>query len=99
MATATRTFRAAVQAGHKQCAVEVPFDPGGELGLALVRVRAGRHGYRVRASIGADWFEGIVVPRMRRWWLLIDPPRLDAAGGHVGSVVEVRLEAEASATR
>jgi hypothetical protein len=89
-----RSFQGTVLSGHKaQCAVEVPFDPGVEWGLAFGPVFPGRNGYRVRASLGAGWFESAVVPRMKRWWLLIEAGRLDAVGVGVGQAVTVRMEA------
>jgi hypothetical protein len=96
MATAIRSFEATVRSGHKaQCAVEVPFDPEEAWGLKPAPVFPGRRGYEVRATIGKGWFESFVVPRMKRWWLLIETAQLDAAGVAVGDVVHVRLEGPA----
>jgi hypothetical protein len=93
MSTSMRSFQGTVRSGHKaQCAVEVPFDPGAEWGLRLGPVFPGRNGYVVRAALGAGWFDSFVVPRTRRWWLLIGRDQLDAAGVAVGQEVTVRME-------
>jgi len=93
MTTSMRSFQGTVLSGHKaQCAVEVPFDPGAEWGLKFGPVFQGRNGYVVRASLGAGWFESFVVPRMKRWWLLLERERLEAAGVEVGQDVGVRME-------
>ena len=91
-----RRFPAIVRIGHgAQCAVEVPFDPGREWGLGPGPVFPGRNGYLVSASLGGTWFDGFVVPRMKRWWLLVDRAVLDAAGVDVGQDADVRVRPRA----
>jgi hypothetical protein len=100
LATDIRSFQGTVRSGHQaQCAVEVPFDPGAEWGLRPRPVFPGRKGYVVRASLGAGWFESFVVPRMKRWWLLLAHEQLERAGAAVGQVVAVRLESLDDAPR
>ena len=93
---APRRVPAIVRIGHgEQCAVEVPFDPGLEWGLVHGPVFPGRKGYLVSASLGGAWFDGFVVPRMKRWWLLVDRAALDAAGIDVGEDADVRVRPRA----
>jgi uncharacterized protein DUF1905 len=89
--TAGRSFEATLQSGHKQCAVELPFDPATTWALAAQPLWPGRRGYRVRASCDGVDFDGAVVSRSRRFWLLIDDDVRLAAGWHAGSQLHVTI--------
>ncbi len=89
-------FRGEVLAGHKEAAVEVPFDPGERFGSQAVSIRRGRRGHPVRASIGDVSFDGYVVARSRRFWLLLDDDVLRRAEAAVGDTVVVALRPAAA---
>lgn len=84
-------FRSVLLEGHKGAACEVPFDPAERWGTGPVPLRRGRRGHRVTATVGGVSFEGAVVPRSRRFWLLVDEATARAAGVAVGDEVEVSI--------
>lgn len=88
---ARHSFDATLQSGHKQCAVEVPFDPADAWSLAARPSWPGRRGYRVRASCDDVDFDGAIVSRSRRFWLLIDDDIRRAAGWREGSQLHVTI--------
>jgi len=87
-----RNFEARLLAGHKEDAVEVPFDPT-ELGLARVSLRPGRRGYRVAATLNGVAFDSAIVARSGRFWLLVPASVAGGIGIAVGDPVRVRLHA------
>lgn len=89
-------FTATVLAGHKQAAVEVPFDPAKQWGIAPKPIRPGHRGHEVQGSFAGVPFRSFVVPRSRRFWVLVDDRHLEAAGVSVGDSVNVSLEPVAS---
>ena len=91
-------FRGEILAGHKGAAVEVPFDPAERWGLGAVALWRGRRGHRVTGVVQKLRFESSVVPRSKRFWLLLDEDLLDAAGLAVGDRVDVAIEPSASAS-
>ncbi|MBN8481956.1 MAG: DUF1905 domain-containing protein [Xanthomonadales bacterium] len=84
-------FEAVLTAGHKEDAVEVPFDPATHWSRASESLRPGRRGVRVDAEIGGHRFEGAVVSRSRRHWLPVPAAVCKAAAIAVGDEVTVRL--------
>lgn len=90
-------FRGEILAGHKGATVEVPFDPAERWGLAAIALWRGRRGHRVTGVVQKLRFESSVVPRSKRFWLLLDEDLLDAAGLAVGDRVDVAIEPSASA--
>jgi hypothetical protein len=91
----TKKFKAAVLSGHKENAVEVPFDPREVWGLDPQPVRPGRRGHKVKGRLNGREFESFVVPRQKRFYLLIDETIERKAGVAAGDVVEVALVASA----
>jgi hypothetical protein len=79
-------FEAELQGGHKQAAVEVPFDPQERWHIAPVHVRRGRNGHRVRGTVNGVEFESVVVPRMRRFWLELSDELQRAGKLSIGDV-------------
>jgi|SRR5580765_4999504 len=67
-----KTFKGEVLAGHKQDAIWVPFDPSIEWGIEAQRLWRGRHGFPVRGTIGGTSFESAIVPRQKKFYLLIE---------------------------
>jgi hypothetical protein len=59
-------FFAELLSGLKQDAVEVPFDPAREWKLQSQRLRPGRCGFRVKATINGRAFESAIVARPKR---------------------------------
>lgn len=87
-----KIFKAEVLSGHKENALEVPFDPATEWGIAPTPLWRGRRGYLVNATINRYSFAGSIVPRQKKFYLLIDAEAKKAAGVSAGNVVRVALE-------
>lgn len=64
-------FQATLVSGHKDDAVEVPFDPGERWSIAIQPLWSGRRGYPVDATLNGTAFESAIVPRCSRYWLLV----------------------------
>lgn len=77
--------------GHKEDAVEVPFDPTVFWGIPAAPLWRGRKGHRVHATLNHIAFEGFVVARMKRFFLLVDDDIKKAAGVAVGDVVHISV--------
>ena len=84
-------FTGEIHSGHKQAAVEVPFDPAQRWHLAAAPIRPGRRGWFVDASLGGDAFASVIVPRSGRFWLVLENEQLSASGVSVGDRVAVSL--------
>jgi hypothetical protein len=87
-----KMFKAEVLAGHKEDAVEVPFDPATEWGLQSKPLWRGRRGHPVNATVKGFSFAGSIVPRQKKFYLLIDAGAEKAAGVSAGNIVQVALE-------
>lgn len=87
-----KKFRAEVLSGHKEDAVEVPFDPAKEWGIPPKPLWRGRRGHFVNVTINGFSFEGSIVPRQKKFYLLIDTEAEKAAGVYEGVVVQVEVE-------
>jgi len=85
-------FKAELQAGHQEDAVAVPFDPGQTWGVVPRRLWRGRKGYKVLAQLNGVSFEGFIVSRQRKSFLLVDEDIKLAAGVAVGDFVTVTIE-------
>ena len=88
----TKSFQATLLSGHKEDTVEVPFDPS-QFGLSSEPLWPGRRGYRVKATINGREFDGAVVSRSKRFWLLVPAPIAQSAGVAAGDTVQVTLRA------
>jgi hypothetical protein len=84
-------FAGEIRSGHKQAAVEVPFDPAQRWHLPASPIRPGRRGWFVEVSLGGAWFGSVVVPRSRRFWLVLENDQLLTNGVSVGDPVAVSL--------
>ena len=80
--------------GHKEDALEMPFDPGTEWGPESQRWR-GRNGHILTARINGHSFAGYVVPRQKRFYLIVDKEIGAAAGVATGDLVKVALQPRA----
>jgi hypothetical protein len=86
-----KKFKAEILSGHKDAAVEVPFDPAKEWGIEAKALWRGRRGHEVEASINGVPFEAFIVPRQKNFYLLIDAETERAAGVSEGDVVSVTM--------
>lgn len=87
----TVRFQAEVLDGHKGLAFELPFSPSERWGLPEAALWPGRRGYRVKGSVNAVRFESVVVPRAKRFWLLVTDAMKKAGRLRAGSSVEVSV--------
>ncbi len=78
--------------GHKESAVEVPFDPSEEWQTDPQPLWRGRRGHPVRARIKGVSFESAIVARQKKFYLLIDSDAAMSAGISLGGLVEVAVE-------
>lgn len=87
-----KKFKAEVLSGHKEDAVEVPFDPAKEWGISPKPLWRGRRGHFVNATINGFSFESSIVPRQKKFYLLIDAEAGKSAGVSEGVLVRVAVE-------
>ena len=87
-----KRFKAEVLSGHKEDAVEVPFDPTREWGVSARPLWRGRRGHAVNATINGFSFESAIVPRQKKFYLLIDAEAAKSAGLSEGALVQVAVE-------
>jgi hypothetical protein len=87
----TERFEAVVLDGHKGLAFELPFSPAARWGVSEVRLWPGRRGYRVKGSVNAARFESVVVPRSKRFFVLVNDAMRKAGRLRAGSSVEVSV--------
>ena len=91
-----RRFRAVILTGHKEVAVEVPFDPATLWGAAPVRIRVGRQGFPVRAVVGGNAFASFIVRRSRHFFLLLGTELLSTVGAAPGDTIVVSVSSVGS---
>ena len=89
----TKTFSGTILAGHKDDAIEVPFDPTHVLGVKLVAVKPGRRGFPVRAMINSIGFDSHIVTRSKIFWLVLPMAIERKIGVTEGDEVSVTLSA------
>jgi hypothetical protein len=87
-----KSFTGELLSGHKQDALEVPFDPAAEWKIQPQPLWRGRRGFRVRARVNGCSFDSSIVPRQKRFFLLIDPEIVESAGLAVGSRIRATVE-------
>ena len=85
------SFTATLQDGHKGAAFEVPFDPAERWEIEPVRLQAGRNGHRVEGKINGVAFESAVVPRSKKFWLLIDNDVREKVKIEIGSIAKIAI--------
>lgn len=85
-------FQAEVRAGHKGCAVEVPFDPARARGVRPTHVVCQRvKGIAARGTPEGTPFESWIVDRWGNHFLLLGDDLLAEAGVRPGETVELRV--------
>jgi hypothetical protein len=87
-----KSFTAELLSGHKQDAFEVPFDPAEEWQIQPQPLWPGRHGFRVKVRVKGLSFNSSIVPRQKRFFLLIDPEVLEPANLLKGRHIRVTVE-------
>ena len=89
----SKTFNGIILAGHKDDAIEVPFDPTQALGVKLATIKPGRRGFPVRVMIRSVGFDGHIVARSKKFWLLLPMAMERQIGASEGDEVSVTLSA------
>ena len=84
-------FTATLLDGHKGAALEVPFDPASRWNARPVPLRPGRRGTPVHGSLNGRAFESAVVPRSKRFFLLVSQALQAELRLRIGSTVRVSL--------
>jgi hypothetical protein len=87
-----KKFKAELLSGHKQDAVEVPFNPAQAWGIPSKPLWRGRRGHLVSATVNGFSFKSSIVPRQKKFYLLVDAEAAKAAGVYDGVKVEVVVE-------
>jgi len=87
-----KKFEGQVLSGHKEVAVEAPFDPSQEWMIQPQRLWHGRRGYLVIAKINGVTFGSAIVPWQRKFFLLIDEDSRRAAQISEGDMVRVMVK-------
>ena len=92
-----RKFKAELQAGHKDDAIEVPFDPATTWGIVAAPLWRGRRGHHVLATLNGVSFETFIVPRQQKFFMLVSENIKQEAGVTGGDVVELTVAPAAAA--
>jgi hypothetical protein len=87
-----KTFKAQLQTGHKDSALEVPFDPAAVWNAAAKPLWKGRRGFSVKAKVNGIAFESYIVARQNKFFMLVDQSIIKTSGALVGEVVKASVE-------
>jgi hypothetical protein len=87
-------FKSELLSGHKESALEVPFDPSTEWKVPAQPLWRGRRGHSVIVRINGVSFESAIVPRQKKFYLLVDRESQEAAGISEGDLVTVTLRSK-----
>jgi hypothetical protein len=87
----TQRFEATLVQGRDVPDLEVPFDPAAVWSLPIQHLPGGRWGYQVQGTLDGLLFQGVIVPRSGRFFLLVDAELQRAAGLSLGDTAEVLL--------
>ena len=85
-------FESVSLVGHQEDAVEVPFDPAREWDSPKQKLWNGRNGHFVKGIVNGIHFESAIVPRMKKFFLLIDEDVKAAANIKVGETLKFMIE-------
>ncbi len=84
-------FDGVILSGHKEDAIQVPFDPTERWAVAAQPLRAGRRGHAVNGTVNGCRFRSFIVSRSRKFWLLL-PAELEViAGVTAGDKVTIKV--------
>lgn len=92
-------FKGRLLEGHKEDAVEVPFDPAERWSIPARALWPGRRGHSVQGTLNGKTFESYVVGRSRRFYVLVTDRLRKSANLSVGDAVEIVLEPRDESTR
>ena len=87
-----KTFKSALMSGHKDNALEVPFNPTEVWRIEPAPLWRGRRGHNVKGKLNGHPFESSIVPRQKKFFLIIDKGIERATGVVDGEIVAVTLE-------
>jgi hypothetical protein len=90
----SKTFTGTIFAGHKDDAIEVPFDPAKTLGIKIAAIKPGRRGFPVRVMINSVGFDSHIVARSKTFWLLLPMAIERQIGVNEGDQVSVTLSVQ-----
>ena len=93
----TERFNGVLLSGHKQAAIELPFDPAECWQILAVQLWPGRRGYPVTGTLNGTSFESSVVSRSRRNYVLIEDELRQRTGVAIGDSVALTLQPQTSA--
>jgi len=87
-----KRFKGQLLSGHKEMmAVEVPFDPAVEWQIDPRPLWRGRRGHTVDVVINRVAFESAIVPRQKKFYLLVDRESQSSTGVSDGDLVTVTV--------
>ncbi len=86
-----RKFKGEPLSGHKEFAIEVPFDPSLPWDVGPHPLWRGRRGHPAIATIKDIPFESAIVPRQKKFYLLVDATTRSVAELRPGNVVQVAI--------
>lgn len=84
-------FEGTLVEGHKGAAIEVPFDPAIRWEIGPISLRPGRRGFPVDVVLNGTRFRSAIVPRMRRFFVLVDDSVLHETGAAIGGLVRITI--------
>jgi hypothetical protein len=87
-----KTFSAELLAGHKDAALEVPFDPSEVWRAEAKSLWKGRRGYEVTAIVNGVSFESCIVPRQKKFFMLVSADVIKEIGIAIGDTVKAAVE-------
>jgi hypothetical protein len=87
-----RTFTAELLAGHKEDALQLPFDPGEVWQIPPQALWHGRRGHLVEATVNGISFESCVVPRQKKFFLIVEQAIKQLAGLATGDEVRASVK-------
>ncbi len=88
-----RSFTAELLSGHKGHALAVPFNPADEWKIQAQPLWHGRRGFPVKVRLKGLVFDSSIVPRQKRFFLLIDSEIVETTGVELGNRIRVTVEA------
>src|SRR6185369_16309355 len=88
----TIRFKGTVVGGHKDNAVEFPHNPEELWGIPPRPLWPGRRGHHVQIKLNNASGHTCIVPRLKRYWVVIDGELKKEAGVSEGDTVEVVIE-------
>jgi len=87
-----KTFSGELLAGHKDAALEVPFDPSVVWRAEAKSLWTGRRGFEVKATLNGVSFESCIVPRQKKFFMLVSEDVIKETGIEVGDTVKAAVE-------